>query len=495
MPLASVMEAVMRGNAEMQGQAQVKKIAGDQADANKMVKLSFTGKHSEGGVPVIKFEGPADLLNGSQQDDLTKAYETPKQNVEMALNGAQRREALTKDFGYDLPTADVQPTDVDSFGERYRARRELGGSVIKSAIMSGITGSRRDEKLVTNLKNRRSSLQSAVVQKEIAPLLDQDMQGIGQQLEAGRLANSMTSESRQAVQQRLNLRNQLLDQKNIMQFATPEEYVQNSADAMGEVGGFVAGDAEKFATAWKTNRVSFLNERRRALSGEEGRLAIQSYGDTPEEIERFVDEQVGAANLSPFERQQMVRTAKGLSAWKQDQERKQANEQANQRRADERIALAIAAAGRSSEEKPRKLTAFDTMHASVDALLSAKGDPSFEQTSVEQAIRNRAGSLDKRIAEISEQLSANDLAFADINKQRAKEGYGDDESLIKQLNAKKERGRQLVLESRRLQAERAKLNDVPQIEYITQAEYDALIAAGETAESIAADGIRVKGRK
>jgi hypothetical protein len=507
LPLERIMEAVARGNGEMQGQQQAKKVATQQAEEKKRMSVTLTPMPGSA-MPLVSIKNaPADLLNQTQESDLEKAYTTPKENVERVLSGAQRNEERLRDYGFAPKTSDVQRTDVDQFGERYRARRELGGGVIKSAIMAGITGGRTDEKLVENLKNTRAAQNSATTQKFVNPLADQDAQEAGVFLELGRLEKGHREEQRLGTGQYLQLRNQLLDQKNVIQYGDEESFLKAAGEGMNVVGGMRTNDADLFRRAFRTGRVSFLGDRVKSLSGEEGKLAIQSYGNTPEEIERFVDEQAGSSNLSDFERQRFRRTAKGLLDWKAAQEQKEADARANQDRADQRIALAIASSNRAEGEKPRKLTAFDTSNASVDALLSAKGDVAFEQTSVTQALRNREGVISKEHDSILQQLSANDLAAEQIRQQLKKPGFKNDESLLKELRTKQEKGRQLVLRQRALATDLLKVrgdaapsaaappsppSNTMQIEFITQQEYDALIAAGETPATIALDGLQVK---
>lgn len=85
-PVANIMAAMMRAGARVQGQEQAKKVFKDQATGNDGVKLAFTGKKTPDGVPFIKFEGPVDVINGTQQKDLIAAHDTPGQQVEQKLN-------------------------------------------------------------------------------------------------------------------------------------------------------------------------------------------------------------------------------------------------------------------------------------------------------------------------------------------------------------------------------------------------------------------------
>jgi hypothetical protein len=403
LPLQKLFEATMRGNGEMQAQAQVKKVAGDQMDSTSRMTVTMKPNPS-GGVPLVTVkDAPADLLNQTREADVKNAYDAPRKNVEDRL----------KEYGFSPKTSDVQPTDVDSYSERYRARRELGGGVLKSAIMAGITGSHRDPQLIQNLKNQRAAQNLATEQKFIDPVRDQDMQeyekGV---IEPARLRAAASSESRQATGQYLTARNQLLDQKNVIQYGDEGSFVSDAEKAMQPVGGFKDGDRDLFARAFKTGRVSFLNDRVKALSGEEGKLAIDSYGDSPAEINRFVEEQAGVdpSSLSRAERTRLARTATGLIQYKKEKAQKEADAQRKMQQADERIAFAM----REKPEKPRKMTSFDSTNASSDALLSAVGDPSFDQTSVKQAINDKAGKIKQRLSEIDAAMKGNATEHAKL---------------------------------------------------------------------------------
>lgn len=87
LPMENIMAAVMRGAAAVQGQEQAKAVAKSQQDGK--AKMTVTMKQSpDGGAPLVTVkDAPVDLLNGTQQQDLTKAYNTPKEQVEQKLSG------------------------------------------------------------------------------------------------------------------------------------------------------------------------------------------------------------------------------------------------------------------------------------------------------------------------------------------------------------------------------------------------------------------------
>lgn len=87
--MAKIIAAVMRGAARVQGQEQAKQVASAQAQSN--AKMSITMKPGEpGGPPMVTVkDAPADLLNGTQAQDVQKAYDTPHQQVEAKIAATQ----------------------------------------------------------------------------------------------------------------------------------------------------------------------------------------------------------------------------------------------------------------------------------------------------------------------------------------------------------------------------------------------------------------------
>lgn len=93
LPMENIMAAVMRGAAAVQGQEQAKAVAKSQQDGK--AKMTVTMKQSpDGGAPLVTVkDAPVDLLNGTQQQDLTNAYNTPKEQVEQKLSGSAAQPA------------------------------------------------------------------------------------------------------------------------------------------------------------------------------------------------------------------------------------------------------------------------------------------------------------------------------------------------------------------------------------------------------------------
>jgi hypothetical protein len=85
MPMQRIMAAVMRSAAAVQGQEQAKKVASSQQASN--ARMSVTMKpNPDGGAPLVTVkDAPADLLNHTQQDDLNKSYNTPREQVESKI--------------------------------------------------------------------------------------------------------------------------------------------------------------------------------------------------------------------------------------------------------------------------------------------------------------------------------------------------------------------------------------------------------------------------
>lgn len=304
LPFQRLVTAAMLGNAELRGQAAVKDIAEEQS-AGK-AKASITIKpNPNGGPPLVTVkDAPADLLNQTQDADLAAAYADPRRAVEEKL----------KSYGFSPSTSDIQPSDVDQFGERYRARRELGGGAIGSAIMAGITGHHTDAKLIRNLKNSRAAQNSQTVQKFVDPLRDQDLQEGAQAISASNSATARHAEERQVAKLYGDARNQILDQKNIMQYGSVDDFLRDASGAMAPVGGMRGNDEALFRRAFTSTRASSLNERYAKLAGPEGRTAVDAY--EPNEPDRFIADQFGVdpATLSDYERSRATRLFNGLQS-------------------------------------------------------------------------------------------------------------------------------------------------------------------------------------
>ena len=86
-PMSKILAAVMRGAAQVQGQEQAKRLSVSQQTSN--AKMSVTMKPGLPGEPprVTVKDAPADLLNGTQQNDLAQAYTNPSKQVEQKLSG------------------------------------------------------------------------------------------------------------------------------------------------------------------------------------------------------------------------------------------------------------------------------------------------------------------------------------------------------------------------------------------------------------------------
>ena len=123
MPLGRVLAAVMRSAAAVQGQEQAKKVANEQQTANAKLSVTMTA-NPNGGPPLVNVKNaPADLLNGTQADDVKRAYAEPKEQVERKLSASgiestpmkpdpaleEAAAALDSNFGYRV----ARPWDPD----------------------------------------------------------------------------------------------------------------------------------------------------------------------------------------------------------------------------------------------------------------------------------------------------------------------------------------------------------------------------------------------
>lgn len=199
LPLQRLIEATMRGNAESQAQAQVKDVAGKQAEAKSKLQITMTADPDDPGNPNIHIKNAkADLLNQTQGDDLKQAYVKPKQNVEDAIAkmnatpppaGQFERDALTS-VGYPPERTDLTGADLNTYGRDYRAQRDLGEPIIKAALKAAImrTGVWNEDKIAEELDRNASLKNSAAFRAAALPAMqEQDRQGRENRSEASLL--------------------------------------------------------------------------------------------------------------------------------------------------------------------------------------------------------------------------------------------------------------------------------------------------------------------
>lgn len=450
MAMQAMLEAIMRGNAEAQGQAQAKKIASDQMDANENVKLAFTGKKTAGGVPVVTFTGPADLLNQTQDSDVAEAYARPKINVETAL----------EERGFRPKTPFVNPEDVDTFGERYRARRELGGGVLSSALMAGVARGRTDDRLQENLANTRAAKNSANYQKFVKPVVDEEQdeaQLIGSDLSR---RNSLTTQDRLLRQEQQKRLDDVLKNTDFS-LVDPKEWGATAAEQLG-----IEGEIPR--------HVSFAIERKgrqdlnKALDGflknsealgqhatwDEAKATFgrpvanyqDAYGQKTWQAARdkFRDEETR-------EMQKVVRESRALAI--------EARKVEESERAGRREASRI-----TKEEKAERQKPIDSILSVIrqNAKEIADNSASFAKLTTDEGTRKHLQERNRALVQHNEQL-ATDLEKHGVTVRRPN-----------------------------VTAKPAPKPAATPVEYATQAEWDALIDSDETPETLKKSGIALR---
>jgi hypothetical protein len=388
MALEGIIEAMMRGNAELQGQEEVKREVKKQDDGLSKTSLTFNAD----GTATIKNVDPTMLNPTAAATNVQQAYEAPKLNVERALEQQGFKVNDPRKFRDD-------PTSIDSFGERYAARRKLGGGVISSALMAGVLGGSRDEALRENRGNQVARANSINFQRFVKPVMDEEQ-------DEAQIYGQLRGQALQGANMKLQERNRLLDQKNIIQYGDEDSYLQAVDKAMAPFGGLTDTDRDLFSRAFQTGRVSFMNERLRALSGEEGKNSIVSYA--PDEFGKFVEEQVGANvfDMNETERSKFMRTFTGLQKHKADQDLKQQMTIRKAERDEELLRLreetaARVATGQMTQmealAKERNIDNFYKMADKVDTLMKPYADIEKQASKVQALAAQKTGEADYAI--------------------------------------------------------------------------------------------------
>lgn len=324
-PLEGILQLMMRGNAESQAQAQVKEVASKQADSTSKLQVTMTADPNDPGNPHITVKNAkADLLNQTQGQDLQNAYDAPHKNVETeiarrggtaapapqptsGMDPGQFEGAALRSVGYPPERTDRTAADLQSYGQDFRAQRDLGEPIIKAAIKAAImkTGAWSKDKIAEELDRNAAMRNAGAFQHAVSPILQ----------EQDRMAQTGNTRFGQVLQfnkQYLDTRDKLLDQKNTMNYGSLDSYLNDVAAALAPVGGIRPGDENLFARAFQSNRVSFLGDRAKALSGPTGKEVIPMY--RADEAPRFIQEQLGVDpdSLTQSERGRAIALFNGL---------------------------------------------------------------------------------------------------------------------------------------------------------------------------------------
>lgn len=452
-PLQKIIAAQMRTNAEAQGRAQAKAVANQQLDAASKMKVTL----NPGGTVDIKYLDP-NLLdpNGTKAKE---AYEGPKQAVEKALAPQEPAAPASPAAAapvFDAATAEPMFQAADAaYGRRvprpHEVRQMLQTPEGTRQIVALLGGTEAHARQYIRTMNKPGNLD-----KRAAIATEKLLGKYGEIYDAmNKVAEDSLSRQRHEVEKqntvRLSKQQERAEREAVekdiegIDFTAfdKSEWAQVVADRTGlspeqvnEFGGVIKIVARQ---QLKKEKDSALKEWTGGGAAQERLATYESVGDAL---------RVFGLPLSDTERESFT------AAWRAAR-KERADKDKKQQQADERLANA----SREKPAKPRKLNGFDASNASVDGLLAAKGDPAFDQTSVEQAINNRRGRLEKELTEISAQLAANDLAFQQLDKQRKplKPGAKANQQVEQKIIEKQALGRKLVEQSRAKQAELAKL--------------------------------------
>jgi hypothetical protein len=408
LPLQGIMESLMRGNAEAQAQTQVKKTAQLQA-ATPPPTLVLEHNPDDPGNPLVTIKKTtADAINQTKEGDLAKSYQAPKDNVEKAIAGgvtqpkqpllsgtdfAGQRDAVLGNLGYTGPQTQthVNPDDLSSWSARFKARRELGGSLIGSALKAG-TGI-RDKQLAEDLQNERTDLanrrylaQGIPIEKEVlSERRETSVEGQRQFLQQ----KAADAQYRGAIHG-----------SDMTGFDSPDAAFQQFVDNTGlppeEAKRYSGLVQREYRNQQRAKGQKFYEESRK------DRGALSSFDS--------YDHVVQAFGPAPSPTQEKQRQADWTAA-RQDKVQKETKEaqsvefrQQAQDRADQRLARAIQNRDR---EKPHKMTSFDALNASPEALVAAVGDDAYDQTTVKRAIDNRRQKIQAELSKLDAQMKGN----------------------------------------------------------------------------------------
>lgn len=471
LPMQNILTAIMRGNGEAQAQSQAIKTRTDQMDAPEP-KFSFTGKKTPAGIPVVKFEGPADLLNGTQQSDVQKSYDAPKKNVEDAISKMPQAPAAAADatpspappaappgappspgqfesnaiksVGFQpLPTGQTA-ADLSTWKEDYRAQRSLGESPISAALKAGVmrTGLWNKDLIARNLSNQNAVANAQMYAKAEPILAEQDRQA---RLGTATWARNQAAERLSNAEQK-QVQADKLGVINGTDFSlVPESDWRKTFDSANTTG-IPNSEFEYRRMEQKAQRdVSAAFNKMRS-----DKDALATYPTADAAAKSF------GHPLNPGQQQQL---GADWTAARTAQQQKQANSD----RADQRLAFAM----REKPEKPRKLTSFDTTNASTDSLVAAQGDTAFDQTSVKQALADRRGKITARLSELDAKMKGNAVEHAklapsiyeDAAQTKVREGAEQANPFIyTRVMDAENKGKTWATEADTLKADLAKLN-------------------------------------
>jgi hypothetical protein len=417
--------AAMVGSTNLASKGFVEREAKKQTEAVSKAKVSFEAL-PDGTVVVNSKNVPVQ----DPRTAIAQAGDKPYQKLFKQL----------KDYGLNVEDPDAPAVEKGSFGEGYRASRELGGSVF-SALLDGArvrTGRLSKEDAQAQVKDAR--VQRLLAIKKAYPEIE-----------------NAEADENTAVKAEQQKRDKIRAVINDLSYeALTPENVRAGAGLPGTQG----------LPDWAMNELAAKRKafEEKLLSDNEKEVSRRIKGMKRSVVADYdsFDEWVADNEDVDFDEETAARARRQFDALKTEAIRAQLKEEKKEARAEARDARAEAAAGRAetrAERVERKQEATEKRQELKDR----------------EAEINRLG---KAIDDNNKEIVRNQRDFAKtLNKE--------ERTVLQATN------RGLVAQNKKLMEQLTALRGKggAKIEYATPAEWDALIASGETPESLKSQGI------
>lgn len=426
-PMSRLMEVAMRGNAEMAGNAQAKKVASDQMDANAKTSVTVTAPKIPGDEPTLTIKNATpSLVNHTQDQDVQDAHAAPHLAVASALaapaapaqpnlagDPTETYDLIDKTLGYHVP----RPNDPD-VAEKLKTPQgirdltlEMGGT--KHHADQAIDAIRRGNLTIDGMRERvtafRAQRLSAMYEKAVKGPLDESQQiAQRQQAEADRQA----TESRQKQTQidtetkSAGARKQALLDKTDLSLIAPDK-LEETLKGMSD-DEWTPRDLMRARIVQQQH----VNKAFADFTGNAEKYALGTYQSWDEAKKAFGH---------PLNAQQDVQ---GQAAWKAAHAysmRKEKDDTAMQALREARLERIRDQIERASAEKPLPLGRADLDLMDADELVNS--DPS-KIKNYDSALEQKSGLLRKQIRDAGDKRQKAHATIADLQKRA--ERYGDD---------------------------------------------------------------------
>lgn len=532
--LQRIIAAQMRGNAEMQGQAQARSLVRDQM--TKASKTSVTLRPD--GMVDLKGVDPS-ILNGTQDVEVTEAYEAPRRAVEQSLSGtppASTQVPSAEAASRELPT---RPDEVAAYEKMYAfvdaALTRDGQSPWPrpydvDELLQDPDGVRRITRLLggtaKDAEENVRSMKAPGAVETWAPVARRGLLALYH--EAYSQLRPAIDDAQQedraefvSTQERRRVFEQVFDAKLLPQMGTKDE----ALSAMSErLGGFRPGEYEQASAHYDRVMGEIRTQRSVAQARFLGSIKLPDLdGFGRENINDYVEAKAAeAAEIFGGEVPEsfkastrryalgMIRQREIAEARRELEERHRFTQIRAQEQRFERMIR---------EGQTVGLARADALVLPVDDLLAKVGDPAYKQPTVKQAIELRRATVARDLQAIEDKMNRAVLEARDVDQWlvraakeqrdqkpgRTSEARREQVATRKTIAEKQERRQKLDVDLRLLMQQRDRLVDDQvlleahqstsggggddEIQYVTQREYDDLIELGHTPEQIAASKI------